>query len=115
MGNCEPRGSKNGKGVRVGVPKELCKGAERRRELIIGQESERCCRKYRGIEMMRDGEEKMDISNGGNGGRPTKREWRGAEEVVGRRDCCAFILLCSRLLKHHLRKRLLSRVTAALR
>lgn len=61
------------------------------------------------------GEKEMDISNGGNGGRPTKREWSGAEEVVGRRDCCAFILLCSRLLKHHLRKRLLSRVTAALR
>lgn len=33
----EPRGFKNGKGVRASGPKELCKGPERRRELIIGQ------------------------------------------------------------------------------
>lgn len=35
-----------------------------------------------------------------------KRELSGAEEALGLGDCCAFILLCSRLLKHYLRKRL---------
>lgn len=29
----------------------------------------------------------------------------GAEEALGLGDCCAFILLCSRLLKHYLKKR----------
>lgn len=33
----EPRGYKNGKGVRASASKELCKGPERRRELLIGQ------------------------------------------------------------------------------
>lgn len=35
-----------------------------------------------------------------------KRALSGAEEAPGPGDCCAFILLCSRLLKHYLRKRL---------
>lgn len=35
-----------------------------------------------------------------------RRELSGAEETLGLGDCYAFILLCSRLLKHYLRKRL---------
>lgn len=35
---------------------------------------------------------------------PVKRELCGDEEALGLGDCSTFILLCSRLLKHYLRK-----------
>lgn len=111
----EPRGYKNGKGVRASASKELCKGPERRRELIIGQGRRDAAENKEASNDEGWGRKDGYKCNGGEGGRPAKSEWSGAEEVVGLRDCCAFILLCSRLLKHHLRKRLLSRVTAALR
>ena len=48
-------------------------------------------------------------------GGEAKTELSGAEEALGLGDCCAFILLCRGLLKHYLKKRLKSRVDAALR
>lgn len=63
-------------------------------------------RKRRGMEIMRGGR-KVGISKEWRRRRGQQRDkLSGAEEALGLGDCCAFILLCSRLLKHYLRKRL---------
>lgn len=61
-----------------------------------------------GVEIMR-GRRKVGISNDSGeegGGGVQQRELSGTEKALGLGDCCAFILLCSRLLKPYLRKRL---------
>ena len=103
-------GERDGHKMRGEQGKEACKG-----ELYGGPEGRRG--QIVGKKAWDDEEKKEDRNNegwkesGDKGGiedreGAAKRALSGAEEALGPGDCCAFILLCSRLLKHYLRKRL---------
>lgn len=84
---------------------ELYEGPEGRRGKIVGQKAWDAEEKKgdRNNEGWKESGDKrgMEEKEGA-----AQSELSGAEEALGPRDCCAFILLCSRLLKHYLRKRL---------